>query len=54
MTTPVRLSKCLKSIREHVFMNSHYLVIITLEDHLTPNLLTKVAEMATEIFGDML
>ncbi|KAF5800970.1 putative phosphoinositide phospholipase C [Helianthus annuus] len=54
MTTPVRLSKCLKSIREHAFVNSHYPVIITLEDHLTPNLRTKVATMATEIFGDML
>ncbi|KAJ0470883.1 putative phosphoinositide phospholipase C [Helianthus annuus] len=54
MTTPVRLSKCLKSIREHAFVNSHYPVIITLEDHLTPNLRTKVAAMATEIFGDML
>ncbi|KAM0023559.1 putative phosphoinositide phospholipase C [Helianthus debilis subsp. tardiflorus] len=54
MTTPVRLSKCLKSIKEHAFVNSHYPVIITLEDHLTPNLRTKVAAMATEIFGDML
>ncbi|MFS7943313.1 putative phosphoinositide phospholipase C [Helianthus anomalus] len=48
------LGKCLKSIREHAFVNSHYPVIITLEDHLTPNLRTKVAEMATEILGDML
>ncbi|XP_076949521.1 phosphoinositide phospholipase C 6-like [Bidens hawaiensis] len=54
MTTPVRLGKCLKSIREHAFVNSLYPVIITLEDHLTPNLRAKVAEMATEIFGDML
>lgn len=45
MTTPVRLSKCLKSIKEHAFVNSPYPVIITLEDHLTPNLQRKVAEV---------
>ncbi|KAK1409358.1 hypothetical protein QVD17_35884 [Tagetes erecta] len=54
MTTPVRLTKCFKSIKEHAFVKSPYPVIITLEDHLTPNLRPKVAEMATEIFGDML
>ncbi|KAD5962101.1 hypothetical protein E3N88_13574 [Mikania micrantha] len=54
MTTPVTLEKCLKSIKEHAFVNSPYPVIITLEDHLTPNLQVKVAEMVTEIFEDML
>ncbi|KAK1421334.1 hypothetical protein QVD17_23585 [Tagetes erecta] len=54
MTTPVTLEKCLKSIKEYAFVNSPYPVIITLEDHLTPNLQAKVAEMVTRIFGDML
>ncbi|KAK9061058.1 hypothetical protein SSX86_018238 [Deinandra increscens subsp. villosa] len=54
MTTPVKLGICFKSIKEHAFVNSPYPVIITLEDHLTPNLQAKVAKMATDIFGDML
>ncbi|CAH1438749.1 unnamed protein product [Lactuca virosa] len=54
MTTPVDLYKCLKSIKEHAFVSSPYPVIITLEDHLTRNLQAKVAEMVTEIFGDVL
>ncbi|KAI3748849.1 hypothetical protein L6452_12239 [Arctium lappa] len=54
LTTPVTLYKCLKSIKEHAFVNSPYPVIITLEDHLTRNLQAKVAGMVTEIFGDML
>ncbi|KVI09936.1 hypothetical protein Ccrd_011648 [Cynara cardunculus var. scolymus] len=54
MTTPVTLSKCLKSIKEHAFVNSPYPVIITLEDHLNSNLQAKVAKMVTEIFGDVL
>ncbi|XP_076942253.1 phosphoinositide phospholipase C 6-like [Bidens hawaiensis] len=54
MTTPVTLEKCLKSIKEHAFVNSPYPVIITLEDHLTSNLQAKVAEMVIEIFKDML
>ncbi|KAI7741065.1 hypothetical protein M8C21_006944, partial [Ambrosia artemisiifolia] len=44
MTTPMALEKCLKSIKEHAFVKSPYLVIITLEDHLTPNRQAKVAE----------
>ncbi|KAI3458550.1 hypothetical protein Pfo_015213 [Paulownia fortunei] len=54
LTTPVPLIKCLKSIKEHAFVKSPYPVIITLEDHLTPELQAKVAEMATQIFGEML
>ncbi|KAK9059712.1 hypothetical protein SSX86_020416 [Deinandra increscens subsp. villosa] len=54
LTTPVTLQKCLKSIKEHAFVKSPYPVIITLEDHLTPTLQAKVAEMVTSIFGDML
>ncbi|OWM87425.1 hypothetical protein CDL15_Pgr022536 [Punica granatum] len=54
LTSPVTLIKCLKSIKEFAFVKSPYPVIITLEDHLTPELQAKVAEMVTEIFGDLL
>lgn len=45
LTTPVELIKCLKSIKEHAFSASPYPVIITLEDHLTPDLQAKVAQV---------
>lgn len=45
LTSPVTLLKCLKSIKEHAFEKSPYPVIITLEDHLTPSLQAKVAEV---------
>ncbi|XP_065880106.1 phosphoinositide phospholipase C 6-like [Euphorbia lathyris] len=54
LTTPVGLIRCLKSIKEHAFSFSPYPVIITLEDHLTPDLQAKVASMITETFWDML
>ncbi|KAI4373396.1 hypothetical protein MLD38_011524 [Melastoma candidum] len=54
LTTPVELIKCLRSIKEHAFRTSPYPVIITLEDHLTPDLQEKVAQMLTQTFGDML
>ncbi|KAM4104247.1 hypothetical protein ACJW30_06G143000 [Castanea mollissima] len=54
LTTPVKLIRCLKSIKEHAFVKSSYPVIITLEDHLTHDLQAKVAEMVTQIFGEML
>ncbi|KAJ7963980.1 Phosphoinositide phospholipase C [Quillaja saponaria] len=54
LTTPVELIKCLKSIREHAFTASEYPVVITLEDHLTPDLQNKVATMVTQTFGDVL
>ncbi|KAB1217613.1 Phosphoinositide phospholipase C 2 [Morella rubra] len=54
LTTPVELIKCLKSIREYAFTASEYPVVITLEDHLTPDLQAKVAEMVTQTFGDIL
>ncbi|KAL2526528.1 Phosphoinositide phospholipase C 2 [Abeliophyllum distichum] len=44
LTTPVALNKCLKSIKENAFSASEYPVVITLEDHLTPDLQAKVAE----------
>lgn len=45
LTTPVKLTKCLRAIKEHAFEASPYPVIITLEDHLTPNLQAKVAKV---------
>ncbi|XVF84028.1 hypothetical protein PTKIN_Ptkin16aG0541800 [Pterospermum kingtungense] len=54
LTTPVELIRCFKSIKEHAFVASEYPVVITLEDHLTPDLQAKVAEMATRTFGDIL
>ncbi|XP_020578229.1 phosphoinositide phospholipase C 6-like isoform X1 [Phalaenopsis equestris] len=54
LTSPVDLLKCLKSIKEYAFVASPYPVVITLEDHLTPHLQAKVAEMVIETFGEML
>ncbi|XP_042481966.1 phosphoinositide phospholipase C 2-like isoform X2 [Macadamia integrifolia] len=54
LTTPVELIKCLRSIKEHAFSASSHPVVLTLEDHLTPDLQAKVAEMVIETFGDLL
>ncbi|XP_042481982.1 phosphoinositide phospholipase C 6-like isoform X3 [Macadamia integrifolia] len=54
LTSPVSLIQCLRSIKEHAFSASPYPVIITLEDHLTPDLQDKVAEMVTQTFGELL
>lgn len=54
LTTPVSLLKCLLSIKQHAFETSPYPVIITLEDHLTPDLQDKAAKMVLEVFGDIL
>ncbi|XP_062230667.1 phosphoinositide phospholipase C 2-like [Phragmites australis] len=54
LTSPVELIKCLEAIKEHAFASSPYPVILTLEDHLTPDLRAKVAKMVKETFGDML
>ncbi|KAL5975024.1 hypothetical protein ACLOJK_031700 [Asimina triloba] len=54
LTAPVQLIKCLTSIKKHAFVASPYPVLITLEDHLTPSLQAKVAEMLIETFGEML
>ncbi|KAK6152521.1 hypothetical protein DH2020_015156 [Rehmannia glutinosa] len=42
------------AIKANAFVASEYPVILTLEDHLTPELQAKVAEMVSEIFGDIL
>ncbi|CAN7067298.1 unnamed protein product [Brassica rapa subsp. trilocularis] len=52
-TPPVELIKCLRSIKDYAFSASAYPVILTLEDHLTPDLQAKAAEMMKEIFMDM-
>ncbi|KAG9160758.1 hypothetical protein Leryth_008594, partial [Lithospermum erythrorhizon] len=54
LTTPVALIKCLRSIKEYAFTASEYPVVITLEDHLSPDLQAKVAEMINKTFGDIL
>ncbi|KAK1377426.1 Phosphoinositide phospholipase C [Heracleum sosnowskyi] len=54
LTKPVELLTCLKSIKEHAFVTSEYPVVLTLEDHLSPDLQAVVAKMVTEIFGDLL
>ncbi|KAL6594615.1 hypothetical protein ACP70R_048353 [Stipagrostis hirtigluma subsp. patula] len=53
-TSPVELIKCLEAIKEHAFASSPYPVILTLEDHMTPDLQAKVAKMIKETFGEML
>jgi len=46
LTAPVELIRCLRSIKEYAFVASEYPVVITLEDHLTPDLQAKVAEVS--------
>lgn len=54
LTTPVPLIKCLKSIRDYAFSSSPYPVIITLEDHLRPDLQSKVVEVSFQFnFKDL-
>uniref|UniRef100_A0A0D9X399 Phosphoinositide phospholipase C n=1 Tax=Leersia perrieri TaxID=77586 RepID=A0A0D9X399_9ORYZ len=45
LTTPVSLLKCLVSIKQYAFVASPYPVIITLEDHLPPDLQDKAAKV---------
>ncbi|KAF5446720.1 hypothetical protein F2P56_032323 [Juglans regia] len=54
LTRPVELIKCLKAIRDHAFSVSDYPVVITFEDHLTPYYQSKVAQMVTKTFGELL
>ncbi|KAL7588883.1 hypothetical protein Lser_V15G41448 [Lactuca serriola] len=54
LTAPVPLCDCLRSIKNHAFAASKYLFVITLEDHLTPDLQANLAKMVTETFGEML
>ncbi|KAM7501799.1 hypothetical protein LguiB_000703 [Lonicera macranthoides] len=54
LTSPVKLINCLQAIKIHAFDSSEYPVILTFEDHLTPDLQAKVAKMVTETLGDTL
>ncbi|RZC90732.1 hypothetical protein C5167_028566 [Papaver somniferum] len=54
LTSPVKFIDCLKSIREHAFVASEYPLVVTLEDHLTPELQAKAAEMITQTLKDLL
>lgn len=49
LTAPVDLIKCLRAIKEHAFVASEYPVVITFEDHLTPNLQSKVAQVKNQL-----
>lgn len=46
LTSPVDLAKCLLAIKENAFCASEYPVVITFEDHLTPDLQSKVAKVS--------
>ncbi|XP_042955104.1 phosphoinositide phospholipase C 2-like [Carya illinoinensis] len=54
LTRPVELIKCLKAIKDNAFSVSDYPVVITFEDHLTPDLQSIVAQMVTKTFGELL
>ncbi|KAK2636702.1 hypothetical protein Ddye_031494 [Dipteronia dyeriana] len=41
-------------IEDNAFVASEYPVVITFEDHLTPNLQVQVAQMVMNVFGEML
>ncbi|CAN1221694.1 Phosphoinositide phospholipase C 1 [Linum grandiflorum] len=43
LTAPVDLVRCLRAIKDNAFEVSEYPVVITFEDHLPPNLQSKVA-----------
>ncbi|MFS8006198.1 putative phosphoinositide phospholipase C [Helianthus anomalus] len=50
LTTPFQLIKCLKFIKNHVFIASEYPVVITLKDHLTIDLQSKAASVSNFAF----
>uniref|UniRef100_A0A1J3IN21 Phosphoinositide phospholipase C n=1 Tax=Noccaea caerulescens TaxID=107243 RepID=A0A1J3IN21_NOCCA len=54
LTSHEDLQKCLNAIKDNAFHVSDYPVIITLEDHLPPNLQAQVAKMLTKTFRGML
>ncbi|VVB09600.1 unnamed protein product [Arabis nemorensis] len=54
LTSHEDLQKCLTAIKDNAFHVSDYPVVITLEDHLPPNLQEKVAKMLTKTFRGML
>ncbi|KAK2640990.1 hypothetical protein Ddye_022753 [Dipteronia dyeriana] len=54
LTSPVDLVKCLLAIKDNAFVASEYPVVVTFEDHLTPNLQAQVAQMVMNVFGEIL
>ena len=51
LTRPVGFDDCIEAIKLHAFEASEYPVIITLEDHLPPNLQAKAAEVRDRTGG---
>lgn len=54
LTKPVDFDKCITAIKQHAFDVSDFPVVITFEDHLTPELQAKAAEITTSLLGDLL
>ncbi|KAF7830948.1 phosphoinositide phospholipase C 6-like [Senna tora] len=48
LTNPVSPIKCLEAIKKNAFVTSQYPVIVTIEDHLTPDLQSKFAENGSD------
>ena len=45
LTSTEDLQKCLNAVKENAFVVSEYPVVLTLEDHLPPDLQKKVAKV---------
>ena len=45
LVAPVEFGKCLRAIKENAFIKSLYPVVVTLEDHLPPELQDKAAKV---------
>lgn len=54
LTSREDLQKCLNAVKENAFEVSEYPVVLTLEDHLPPDLQKKVAKMVSQTFGGTL
>ncbi|KAG2310883.1 hypothetical protein Bca52824_022440 [Brassica carinata] len=54
LTSREDLQKCLDAVKENAFEVSEYPVVLTLEDHLPPDLQKKVAKMVSKTFGETL
>lgn len=54
LTTPVDFKTCLIAIKENAFVKSDYPVVVTLEDHLPPELQAKAAKTIADTFGSAL
>ncbi|KAF3504164.1 hypothetical protein F2Q69_00044130 [Brassica cretica] len=54
LTSTEDLQKCLNAVKENAFVVSEYPVVLTLEDHLPPDLQKKVAKMVSKTFGETL